>query len=224
MKQMALDMGLAPEASFANLWVGRNEACVKHLSLWANSVTRSPVPTYLWGDAGCGKTHLLKAAANALRDLGQTVGWLDKTVAEPSEFDPNWSAVMLDDVHQFDAVQQRAAFKWFVDAQTHQRWVLAAGAKPVADLVLREDVRTRLGWGHVFELAVLTEAERRAVLRQQADARGVFLKDDVMDFVLARFSRDLGSLMQLLDELDKYALAKKRPITVPLIKKMLQEL
>ncbi len=93
-----------------------------------------------------------------------------------------------------------------------------------ADLPLREDLRTRLGWGHVFQLQVLSEPERRAVLRQEADARGVFLGDEVMDFMLTRFSRDLGSLMQLLEQLDGYALQTKRAITVPLLKSVLEDI
>ena len=94
---------------------------------------------------------------------------------------------------------------------------------PPADLPLREDLRTRLGWGHVFELQVPTEAERRAVLRRAADARGLFLPDEVMDFILARFSRDLGNLIALLDRLDAYALQTKRAVTIPLLKEMLQD-
>ena len=74
----------------------------------------------------------------------------------------------------------------------------------------------------MFQLQVLSEPERRAVLRQAADARGVFLGDEVMDFMLTRFSRDLGSLMQLLEQLDGYALQTKRAITIPLIKSMLE--
>jgi len=59
------------------------------------------------------------------------------------------------------------------------------------------------------------------VLRQHADARGIFLGDEVIAFMLSRFSRDLGSLMQLLDRLDRHALRKQRAITVPLLKDML---
>jgi DnaA family protein len=99
--------------------------------------------------------------------------------------------------------------------------VLAAGLSPPADLKLRDDLRTRLGWGHIFQLHVLNEQERRAVLRQAADARGIFLSDEVMDFMLNRFSRDLGSLMELLDLIDGYALQTKRGITIPLIKSMM---
>jgi DnaA family protein len=67
----------------------------------------------------------------------------------------------------------------------------------------------------------LSDKERRAVLRQEADTRGIFLSDEAMDFILSRFSRDLGNLMQLLDQLDGYSLQTQRAITVPLIKSML---
>jgi len=222
MKQIALDIGLARGPTLANFFAGPNEAALKHLQLWAGNPTRSPVPTYLWGTGGSGKTHLLKAVEETLREQGAAVGWLDAAVHEPPEFNENWAVVMLDDVQLYTAVQQHAAFSWFVNAQTQQRGVLAAGALPPADLKLREDLRTRLGWGHVFQLQVLTEPERRAVLRQAADARGVFIGDDVMDFMLTRFSRDLGSLMQLLHQLDGYALQTQRAITIPLIKSMLE--
>ncbi len=222
MKQIALDIGLARVPTLAGFCAGPNQAALAHLRLWAGSPTRSPVPTYLWGASGSGKTHLLKAVAESLREQGATCGWLDASVLEPPAFDERWAVVLFDDVHLYTAVQQHAAFNWFVNAQTLQRGVLAAGAMPPADLKLREDLRTRMGWGHVFALQVLSEPERRAVLRQAADARGVFLGDEVMDFMLTRFSRDLGSLMRLLEQLDGYALQTKRAITIPLIKSMLE--
>lgn len=222
MKQIALDIGLPRVPTLAAFCAGPNEAALSHLRLWVGSPTRSPVPTYLWGPSGSGKTHLLKAVAEALREQGASAGWLDPGELEPPPFDERWAVVLLDDVDRYTAVQQHAAFNWFVNAQTLQRGVLAAGALPPSDLRLREDLRTRLGWGHVFALQVLSEPERRAVLRQAADARGVFLSDEVMDFMLTRFSRDLGSLMQLLEQLDGYALQTKRAITIPLIKSMLE--
>ena len=222
MKQLPLDIGLAQAPSLSGFLAGPNAAAWKHLQLWTASPTRSPVPTYLWGGAGSGKTHLLQAVRQSLREQGAEAGWLDPSIAEPPSFDERWAAVLMDDVHLYTAVQQHAAFNWFINAQSLQRGVLAAGALPPADLKLREDLRTRLGWGHVFELHVLNEPERRSVLRQAADARGVFLGDDVIDFILHRFSRDLGSLMQLLDRLDAYALQTQRAITIPLIKAMLE--
>jgi DnaA-homolog protein len=223
MKQIALDIGLARVPSLAGFCAGPNEAVLAHVRVWAGNPTRSPVPTYLWGASGSGKTHLLRAVGESLREQGALAGWLDASVHEPPGFDERWAVVLFDEVHLYTAVQQHAAFSWFVSAQALQRGVLAAGAVPPADLKLREDLRTRLAWGHVFGLQVLSEPERRAVLRQAADARGVFLGDDVMDYMLTRFSRDLGSLMQLLEQLDGYALQTQRAITIPLIRAMLED-
>ena len=226
MKQIALDIGLATGPTLESFFAGPNEAALRHLEVWvgdkSTAATRSPVPIYLWGEPGSGKTHLLKAVQTALTEQGAEVGWLDASVHTPPEFDERWAAVLMDDVHLYTAVQQHAAFNWFVNAQTHQTGVLGAGTLPPADLKLRDDLRTRLGWGHIFQLHVLGEPERRAVLRQAAEARGVFLGEEVMDFMLTRFSRDLGSLMELLDLLDGYALQTKRGITIPLIKSMME--
>ena len=184
------------------------------------------MPTYLWGEPGSGKTHLLKAAVAVLQQQGARVGWLDASCIEPAEFNDSWSAVILDECHLYTAVQQQAAFNWFVNAVSsadgQPRGVLAAGNLPPADLLLRDDLRSRLGWGHIYELHALTEPERRGVLRAQADARGIFLSDEVISFVLSRFSRDLSSLVQLLDQLDGYALQTQRAVTVPLVKAMLE--
>lgn len=226
MKQIALDIGLATGPTLSNFCAGPNEALLSHLTLWLGqgaAAMRSPVPMYLWGPGGSGKSHLLRAMQAALRAQGASVGWMDASVPEPVAYQESWIAVLMDDVQLYTAQQQQAAFNWFVNAQTHQRCVLAAGELPPADLKLRDDLRTRLGWGHVFALQLLSESERRAVLRQAADERGVFLSDEVMDFMLTRFSRDLGSLMELLDLLDGYSLQSKRAITVPLIKTMMDD-
>lgn len=226
MKQMALDIGLAPVPTLNNFVAAGNEAALEHLRLWAGNALRSPVPAFIWGEGGSGKSHLLRGVRESLREQGSRVGWIDPTTLHPPEYDEHWDAVLLDDCHLYTAEQQAAAFNWFVNAQNpphgQARWVLAAADRPPADLQLREDLRTRLGWGHVFQLRALGEAERRAVLRRSADERGVFLSDEVMDFMLTRFARDLSSLMLLLEQLDGYALRTQRTITIPLIKSMLE--
>jgi DnaA family protein len=75
----------------------------------------------------------------------------------------------------------------------------------------------------VYALKPLAESEVRATLRREADRRGIFLSDDVMDHVLNRYARDLKHLMALLDRLDGYALEQQRSVTVPLLRQMLAE-
>ncbi|KAF1043179.1 DnaA regulatory inactivator Hda [Xylophilus sp.] len=227
LKQLALDIGIAQPPTIARFFAGANGAALTHLQQWLDPHgAAQPVPLYLWGESGSGKTHLLRAAYEALRADGSPIGWLDPSVHNPPPCDEDWQAVLLDDVHLYDAAQQQRAFNWFVNAlapaEGVPRRVLATGSLPPADLKLREDLRSRLGWGHVFQLHLLDELARRAVLRQEADARGIVLGDEVVDFMLNRFSRDLGSLMTLLDHLDDFALRAQRAVTVPLLKVMLE--
>jgi DnaA family protein len=226
MKQMALDIGLHTAPTLESFFTGPNSAALEHLRLWTSSQMPSPVPTYLWGESGSGKSHLLRAVQSELTDSGMRVGWLDANQNDRLSFDESWTAVLMDDVHLYNLEQQQLAFNWFVNALAPKtglaRWVLAAGMLPPADLKLRDDLRSRLGWGHVYALQVLSDTERAAVLSLEADARGLFLSDDVMSYMLSRFSRDLSSLMTLLDHLDQYALQTQRAITIPLIKSMLE--
>jgi DnaA-homolog protein len=131
--------------------------------------------------------------------------------------------VVVDRCELLDAQRQQAAFALFVQAgEAGVQWA-AAGRVPPVDLALRDDLRTRLAWGHVFALQPTSENETRAALRREADRRGIFLPDEVMDYLLTRAARDLGTLMQLLDRMDRFALARQRPLTVPLLRQMLQE-
>jgi DnaA family protein len=227
MRQIALDIGVDVGPTLSNFEPAHNAAALEHLQLWLAGDTRSPVPTYLWGEQGSGKSHLLAAVAQAITSQGHSVGWLDATISEPSAFDIQWDVVLMDDVQAYSAVQQHAAFNWFVHAATpgsaRQPWVLAAGLLPPQDLPLREDLRTRLGWGHVFHLQVLGENERRAVLVRHAQALGMTLNTDLLDYLLSRFSRDLGHLIDLLHRLDAFALQTQRHLTITLLRAMLDE-
>ncbi|MDT7835791.1 DnaA regulatory inactivator Hda [Aquabacterium sp. OR-4] len=222
MKQMPLPIAPPPAERFDTVLVGANAAAVQHLrGLGLDGVAAAPV--YLWGETGSGKTRLLRALAAERQASGERVGWFDAADALPWGFDEAWSLVVVDRCEQLDAARQQAAFALFIDAGTHGVQWLAAGRQPPVDLPLRDDLRTRLGWGHIFALQPLGEAETRSALRREADRRGIFLSDDVMDYLLTRFTRNLGHLMAMLDRLDEFALAEHRAITVPLLKKMLAE-
>lgn len=228
MEQLVLDLGMAPRATLARFVVGANAAALAHLQVLCRADAAPAVPSYLWGASGAGKTHLLTAVAAELDRRGRAVAWLDsRGVIGEAAFDSAWDAVLMDDVHLYDARRQHVAFNWFINAfappDGRPRLVLAAGALPPADLPLRADLRTRLGWGQVYELHLLTDSERAAALQQAAAARGLRLPAEVTRYLLTHFARDLGSLMALLDRLDRYALQTQRGITVPLLKHMLQE-
>ncbi len=223
MQQLPLAIGPESQPTFDSFLPGPNAAAHEHLRALVAQAALAPTPVYLWGPAGSGKTHLLRALVHDLQRRGQRVGWFDASEPVPWTLAADWSLMVIDRCEQLDPAAQHAAFTLFVEAAAQQVPVAAAGRLPPVDLPLRDDLRTRLGWGHVFALQPLSEAETRAALRREADRRGIFLSDDVMSHVLTHFDRDMGSLMRLLDRLDDFSLARSRPVTVPLLRTMLAE-
>jgi DnaA family protein len=219
MRQIPLAMLPETAPSFDSFTVGANAAALQHLA----QLQLPTAPVYLWGPSGSGKTHLLQAMARRQQALGRSVGWFDAATPAPWPVDEHWSLVLLDDCEAYDGQRQQAAFTVFVEAMSAGVQVLAAGRLPPVDLDVRDDLRTRLGWGPVFALQPLAEADARAALRREAERRGISLSDDVMDYLLTRFERDLKHLMRLLDRLDRFALSQHRGVTVPLLKSMLAE-
>ena len=219
MKQIPLALVPPAATGFDSLVAGPNAQAVQHL----RTLVMPSAPVYLWGGSGTGKTRLLRALASQRQAEGERVGWFDAADPTPWTLGEGWSLVIVDRCEALDPMRQQAAFALFVEAGTQGVQWAAAGRVPPVDLPLRDDLRSRLAWGHVFALQALAEGETRAALRREADRRGILLSDDVMDYLLTRFQRDLKHLMNLLDRLDEFALSERRAVTVPLLKKMLAE-
>lgn len=221
MRQVPLALGPAPVWRLDNFLPGSNAQWPQLCE--ALTTPSAAAPLYLWGPAGCGKTHLLRAAAGLVQAEGDKVAAFDLGTGLPWEFDETVRLLLLDDCDRYDAARQQAAFSLFVQASACGIPVIAAGRLPPVDLPLRDDLRTRLGWGLVYQIDPPTEAQVRALLRREGDRRGVLLGDEVLDYLLRRSARDMGHLMRLLDRLDHQALVAQRAITLPLVRQVLSD-
>ena len=198
MQQLVLDIGPAAAPDFDNYIAGPNAEALARVRSLASGGLREAI-VYLWGDAGSGRTHLLRAAARA-----------------------NPGLVIADDVETLDPAAQQQLFAAINAARDGGAPVLAAGGAAPAGLALREDLRTRLAWGLVYQLRPLNDAEKAQHLRAEAARRGLRLSEEVVGYLLTRLPRDLPSLNGVLDALDRYSLASKRPITLPLVRETLE--
>lgn len=222
MRQLTLPIAPGAAPDFERFVVGDNAAALAMLRGLAEGPAGG-TPVYLWGGPGLGKSHLLHALAAAWHARGLACGRLDAEGPLPAAWDPAWAGLLIDHADRLDPPRQHAAFRLFVEASGFGRPVVAAGRLPPVDLPLREDLRSRLGWGLVFQLQAPDEAAARAALQAEARRRGLLLPEELLDWVLRRQARDLGHLMALLDRLDAYALEHRRAITLPLLRAMLGE-
>jgi len=242
-RQFALDLSHTPPASLNNYLPGKDLALVdalrKSISRWQdpernhNTSALDQRWIYWWGPQGSGRSHLLKAISNAAADLGlayfsltpnEPISWvnLEEKIVSLSQ-DTRPSVITVDDVDQLDDRQVAALFRILNSVQASQEiYIFMAGSAAPNHLHLREDLRTRLGWGLIFQTQLLDDDEKIQALETAARDRGLMLSPEVLPWLLNRFYRDMPNLMALLDALDAYSLETKRAVTLPLVRELLQ--
>lgn len=220
MRQLLLDLPAEKPQTLASFVTGAN---AELLQLLQRLEQRVPVGlderfVYLWGDTAAGKTHLLKALAAS--DAALYIP--GDAAADAFAYLPSTTLYLIDDSHKLSPEAQIAAFALFNQIREQGGCLLAAGNVAPATLAVREDLRTRFGWGLIYQVHGLSDDEKIAALTHAAAARGMTLSPGVLPYLLNHFARDMRSLSAMLDALDEYSLETKRPITLPLLRELLQ--
>jgi DnaA family protein len=240
-RQTTLDLGHAPEVRLSTFIPTGNENLISALQAlgktWETTTPTSSAPRFdqrlihAWGPSGSGRTHILQAMVAKANDLNISASSLnhsstpDEWRAASLELENSTEKIALlcvDDVDHLDEFGQGALFRIHnLIKDSRLQVLITTSSLPPASLRLRDDLRTRLAWGLVFQMHTLSDAEKLNALEKAASARGLNLSSDVAPWLLRHFHRDMPSLMALLEALDVYSLETKRAVTLPLVKEML---
>ncbi|MDH3289056.1 MAG: DnaA regulatory inactivator Hda [Betaproteobacteria bacterium] len=220
MRQLALDFAAPPTPTLDNFVPGRNAELLVNLGRLAAGASQERI-FYLWGESGSGRTHLLRATVAALHSAGTSAAYVacGPTTGLRDGLDC-MDCVALDDLDQLGAEGQETAFHLYNALRERGGALVASGAAPPVQLTLRGDLVTRLGWGLVYRVHGLSDAEKVRALTDHAAARGFPLLPEVGEYLLAHVRRDLPSLLAVLDALDRYSRETKRPVTVTLVREL----
>ena len=202
MKQLLLDIQPPAAPSLDNFVAGRNAEALFQLNrtLLENDDARF---IYLWGESGCGKTHLIEACNTLAQSLGLNM-------------------IGVDDVHLLAADEQIALFDLYNQLRESGGMLVVSGNAAPSQMGLRDDLATRLAWGLSYQLHPLSDEEKTQALKNHATARGMKLPDEVLDYCLRHLRRDMPSLIATIDALDEWSLTSKRAVTLPLLRQLLQ--
>lgn len=213
MRQLVLDLLPANPPSLDNFIPGSNGETLATLTAWlaGNNASAS---LHLWGENASGKSHLLLASGFICADASSD-GALS-ALEQPLQ-------LAIDHVDDLNPQGQIALFNHFNRIKTAGGQLLTAARQPPAHLTVREDLRTRLGSGLIYRLHPLSDDEKLAALAAQAQERALKLPPEWLDYLLRHARRDMRSLSALIVALDRYSLEHKRPITLPLLRAVLQE-
>jgi DnaA family protein len=217
--QLLLGVGPEPAPTLDNFVDGRNVELL-HTLRGFEQLPPDRRFIHLWGAPGSGRSHLLKAFAADRQ--GRYVSLKDGS--EVPQFTADIKNYAIDDVDCASEAQASALFNLINQCREHVACaVLTSASAAPAQLKLREDVRTRLGWGLVFAVEGLNDEDTEAALISHASQLGLELSLEVRRYLMTHFVRDLRFLTHLVAELDRYALAAHRPVTLPLVREFMRD-
>jgi len=244
MPQLVLNINLCDDATFDNFYMGENTQLIAALKMLVQSQDKSRVtmgptigPTmgisliYLWSEQPqLGKTHLLQACCHLARDQGLNVLYLPLT--DIKQFDDkifdhleNLQLICLDDLQSIAGLSlwEHALFHLYNRSDnTGINLLIAANKSPQALGIQLPDLQSRLSGGMIFQVQVLSHIQKQQALMMRANRRGFKLPKRVTSFLINRYPRNMGSLLSVLDHLDKASLQHKRKITIPWVKQVLE--
>ncbi|MDU8924554.1 DnaA inactivator Hda [Pasteurellaceae bacterium LIM206] len=227
-QQLPLPILQIDDDSLENFFTGDNELLLG--SLYKNFHQVNQQFFYIWGAEGSGKSHLLKAVSNYFL-LNQR-----SAIYVPLNKSQYFSPAVLENLEQQDAVclddlqavvgndeWELAIFDLFnrINETGNTLLLISAAQSPTALPVKLPDLASRLTWGEIYQLNGLDEEQKVLVLQRKAHERGIELPTDTANFLLKRLDRDMHTLLDALDKLDKASLQAQRKLTIPFVKEIL---
>jgi chromosomal replication initiator protein len=234
---------LSPEYSFHTFVVGRyNEfAHAACFNIAENPGTEGYNPLFICGPTGMGKTHLLNAVGNHIRQkhphlricylsaerfLNECISSIRRNEMEKFRlrYRERCDVLLMDDIYFLGrgvAVQEEF-FHTLNDFFEKGRQVVVASDRMPKDIKGLEDrIRTRLEWGLIADIQMPDMETRVAILRYKAERRGLRIPDDAVAYIARISKRSIRELEGNLNKVKMYSELQGLEINLELAKRVL---
>ena len=198
MDQLILNISPPEKKTFDNYVFGKNAEIVATLKDFDSKNCGFQI-IYLWGVEGSGKSHLLNALKNPL---------IEK----------------IEDLQDMDTQEHTKLFNLINEIKSNDKKIIITGNQSPDEIKnMREDLLSRLKWGLVMHIKPLSDEDKFKVITNQSQERGFYIEEKVIQYCLRHLRRDLHTLINTLHALDEWSLKTKRPITINLLKELLNK-
>ncbi len=242
--QEAISHNLNQAFTFDNFVEGKSNQLAKAASLQVAENSGSGYnPLFLYGGVGLGKTHLMHAVGNQIRQQNpqarivylhseRFVSHMVKALqhnamAEFKQFYRTLDALLIDDI-QFFAGKERSQEEFFHTfnalLEDNRQIILTCDRYPKEIEGLEERLKSRFGWGLPVCIEPPELETRVAILHKKADEFGVELPDEVAFFIGKRIRSNIRELEGSLRRVMATANFTNRPITLEFTKDTLRDL
>lgn len=200
-------------------------------------------PLYLYGGVGLGKTHLMHAAGNSIRDLNprarvayvhseRFVGDMVKALQHNTidKFKRHYrsvNALLIDDI-QFFAGKERSQEEFFHTfnalLESGQQVIMTCDRYPKEVDGLEERLKSRFGWGLTVSIEPPELETRQAILLAKADESGIHIPDEVAHFIAQRIRSNVRELEGALKRVIANARFTGREVSLDFTREALKDI
>ncbi len=232
LQQLPLPLGQREDRSFENFITSGASGVGDGNREIIATLRQSEHPfVYIWGERGCGKSHLLQALSReALQRAAEAIYLpLEEVVDMGVSVLNGLGEMALVVIDNIDAVAgqrewEETLFGLYNQIRDSDSHIVVAASAPPEDLSLKlPDLLSRFRWGPIFQLQLLSDDEKIVALKQRAHERGFELPRGTVNYLLRHGSRDLHHLFGILETLDNASLVEQRKLTIPFVKAQIQK-
>lgn len=169
----------------------------------------------VWGPEGCGKSHL--AQVFLARTGGRLLSIPDAGVVTTG------GAYVLEDLDRAPSLDEEALFHLFNALKSAEgRILVTARTAPARWPIGLADLASRLKGSPAVEITAPDDALLAALLVKHFADRQLRVDAEVVTYMVPRMDRTFQAAADLVAAVDAEALARKRAVTVPLVRKVLE--
>lgn len=229
-QQLTLNIGLRDGYRFESFYLKKNSKNAETMGILQQFVTSiEPQQNIIWGEEKSGKTHLLQACCAKEAETRQFATYIPLKLLAPFGSGifvglSHAPLIVIDDIDILigDKAWEIALFNFINTCrELNQRLLMSCSQNPRKLECVLPDLASRLIWGGIYQLQALNDEDKLKAIQARAEQRGFKLTDRVIEYLYRRYPRDIESLMEILDKLDKESLKQKAVITIPFVRKVL---
>jgi chromosomal replication initiator protein len=243
-KRQNIPSTLSETQRFTNFVEGKSNQLARAASIQISNTPGSDYnPLYIYGGVGLGKTHLMHAIGNQIRQRNPEANILyvncerfvsdmvkalqHSKMNEFKNYYRSLDALLIDDI-QFLADKNRSQEEFFHTFnslyESKAQMVITCDRFPKEIEGLEDRIRSRLGWGLAVDIKPADLETRVAILISKAEQANVVVPDDVAFFIAERFKSNIRELEGALKRVIAHAHFTGQPITQDFARQALKEL